>query len=88
MATLPEDKQPNFSAMFFYNLGSAVAPLAKQGIPVPKGPINFDKPLLAYAYALGDRFTLSASTEDGAIGLRPSMLAGLPGPFGIKDIIR
>lgn len=87
-ATLPEDKQANFSAMFFYNFGSAVAPLAKQGIPVPKAPISLDKPLLAYAYALGDRFTLSANTEDGAVALRPSMLAGLPGPFGVKDLIK
>ena len=88
LATLPEDKQANFSAMFFYNFGSAVAPLVKQGIPVPKAPISLDKPLLAYAYALGDRFTLSANTEDGAIALRPSMLAGLPGPFGVKDLIK
>ena len=35
-ATLPEDKQANFSAMFFYNFGQAMAPLAKQGIPIPR----------------------------------------------------
>ncbi len=87
-ATLPEDKQANFSAMFFYNFGPAMAPLAKQGIPVPKAPINLDKPLLAYAYSLGDRLTMSASTEDGPIGLTPSMLVGLPGPFGIHNLIR
>jgi FecR protein/Putative zinc-finger len=87
-STLPEDKQANFSAMFFYNLGPAMAPLAKQGIPVPKGPINFDKPLLAYVYSLGDRFTLSASTEDGPIGLTPSMLVGLPGPFGLHNLVK
>ncbi len=85
-ATLPEDKQANFSAMFYYNLGPAVAPLVKQGIPVPKGPasvLRLTKPTLAYIYSQGDGFTLSANTEDGPIGLTPSMLVGLPGGFGL-----
>ena len=94
-ATLPEDKQANFSAMFYYNIGPAVAPLVKQGIRIPKGPmgafgsLGLTKPTLAYVYSQGDRFTLSANTEDGPIGLTPSMLLGLPGgPFGPKEIVR
>jgi len=46
------------------------------------------EPLLAYVDSLGDRFTLSANTEDGPIGITPSMLVGLPGPFGIQNLIR
>lgn len=86
-ATLPEDKQANFSAMFYYNIGPAVTPLIKQGMPMPqKGPmsvLSLTKPTLAYIYSQGDGFTLSANTEDGPIGLTPSTLVGLPGGFGL-----
>lgn len=88
-ATLPEDKQANFSAMFYYNLGPAVAPLARQGVPLPKGvtsALAMAKPTLAYVYSLGDSFTLSANTEDGPIGLTPSMLVGLQSPFGMQRL--
>ncbi len=84
-ATLPEDKQANFSAMLFYNLGAAVAPIVKQGLPIPKGPswlVSLSKPTLAYVYSQGDGFTLSANTEDGPIGLTPSMLLDFTGVFG------
>jgi ferric-dicitrate binding protein FerR (iron transport regulator) len=83
-STLPEDKQANFSAMLYYNIGPAVTPLMKQGLPVPKkaAVLSLTKPTLAYIYSQGDSFTLSANTEDGPIGLTPSMLMGLPGGFG------
>ena len=42
------------------------------------------KPMLAYVYAQEGRFTLSANSEDGPIGLTPSMLLGLPGPFRLR----
>lgn len=92
-ATLPDDRQANFSAMFYYNFSQVAAPLAKQGVPMPKSPstalssIAFGKPVLAYVYALNDRFTISANTEDGPIGLTPSMLLDLGGPFGLRQII-
>jgi hypothetical protein len=89
-AALPEDKQANFSAMFYYNL-TAVAPLAR-GVSrqMPRGPgmtlesLASGKPMLAYVYAQDGRFTLSANSEDGPIGLTPSMLLGLPGPFRLR----
>jgi hypothetical protein len=83
-STLPEDKQANFSAMLYYNIGPAVTPLMKQGLPVPKkaAVLSLTKPTLAYIYSQGDSFTLSANTEDGPIGLTPSMLMGLPGGLG------
>jgi hypothetical protein len=89
-ATLPEDKQANFSAMFYYNL-TAVAPLAR-GVSrqMPTGPgmtlesLASGKPMLAYVYAQDGRFTLSANSEDGPIGLTPSMLLRLPGPFNMR----
>ncbi|MEP7273228.1 MAG: FecR family protein [Acidobacteriota bacterium] len=90
-ATLPEDKQANFSAMFYYNLGPAVAPLIKQGIKLPKGPssvLSLTKPTLAYVYSQGGQLTLSANTEDGPIGLTPSMLLGLPMGSGLEGMLK
>ena len=85
-----DSKKANFSAMFYYNL-TAVAPLAR-GVSrqMPRGPgmtlesLASGKPMLAYVYAQEGRFTLSANSEDGPIGLTPSMLLGLPGPFRLR----
>jgi ferric-dicitrate binding protein FerR (iron transport regulator) len=93
-ATLPEDKQANFSAMFYYNLAPSVGPLARQvGQVTRRGTRQLQdlaamKPALAYAYAHGDRIILSANTEDGPVGLSPSALLGLPGSFGLSQIFR
>jgi hypothetical protein len=91
-AALPSDKQANFSAMVYYNVGSIFAPLAKRAGTVEgvsKGGRNVlqklasDKAGLAYVYSLGDRMILSLNTEDGPVGLTPSSLLGLgDGPLG------
>jgi len=91
-ATLPEDKQANFSAMVYHNIAPTVRPLASGlGMIVENAPregraalaaLATAKPALAYVYAQGDRLVLSANTEDGPLGLTPSTLLGLPGSFG------
>ncbi|HKC86864.1 MAG TPA: FecR domain-containing protein [Blastocatellia bacterium] len=97
-ATLPEDKQVNFSAMVYQNAGSIIAPVAKAvgGIGdagAPKevrnkiGQLLGGKAGLAYVYALNDRMIMSVNSEDGPIGLSPSDLLGLPGTPGIGHII-
>ncbi len=84
-ATLPEDKQVNFSAMVYQNAGSILAPVAKAvgGIGdagAPKEVRNKIRQLLggkaglAYVYALNDRMIMSVNSEDGPIGLSPSDL--------------
>lgn len=93
-ATLPEDRQANFSAMFYYNF-TQVSGLAR-GVSrqMPSGPgaalgaLASSKPMLAYVYAENGRFTFSANTEEGPIGLTPSMLLGLPGPFGLEKLMK
>jgi hypothetical protein len=97
-ATLPEDKQVNFSAMVYQNAGSILAPVAKVvgGMAdgnAPKGVRNSIKQLLgakaglAYVYALNDRMIVSVNSEDGPVGLSPSDLLGLPGTPGLGHII-
>jgi hypothetical protein len=97
-ATLPEDKQVNFSVMVYQNAGSIIAPVAKAvgGMAegnAPKGVRNTIKQLLgakaglAYVYALNDRMIMSVNSEDGPIGLSPSDLLGLPGTSGLGHII-
>jgi FecR-like protein/putative zinc finger protein len=97
-ATLPEDKQVNFSVMVYQNAGSIIAPVAKAvgGMAegnAPKGVRNTIKQLLgakaglAYVYALNDRMIMSVNSEDGPIGLSPSDLLGLPGTSGLGHIV-
>jgi FecR-like protein/putative zinc finger protein len=97
-ATLPEDKQVNFSAMVYQNAGSIIAPVAKAvgGMAdgnAPKGVRKTIKQLLgakaglAYVYALNDRMIMSVNSEDGPIGLSPSDLLGLPGTSGLGHIV-
>src|SRR5262245_58968915 len=97
-ATLPEDKQVNFSAMVYQNAGSIITPVAKAvggmtGGNAPSGVRKTIKQLLgakaglAYVYALNDRMIMSVNSEDGPIGLSPSDLLGLPGTPGLGHII-
>ena len=74
IATLPEDKQANFSALFYHNLGSVLAPLARTMGGGPERESNERRglehgghagPALAYVYSLGDRMVLSVSGENG-----------------------
>ncbi|HEV2665211.1 MAG TPA: FecR domain-containing protein, partial [Blastocatellia bacterium] len=74
-ATLPEDKQVNFSAMVYQNAGSILAPVSKAvgmaGEGAPKEVRNKIRQLLggkaglAYVYALKDRMIMSVNSEDG-----------------------
>ncbi len=97
-ATLPEDKQVNFSAMVYQNAGSILAPVANVvgGVADAKAPKGVRKTVkqllgakagLAYVYALNDRMIMSVNSEDGPVGLSPSDLLGLPGSSGIGHII-
>jgi ferric-dicitrate binding protein FerR (iron transport regulator) len=98
-ATLPEDKQVNFSAMVYQNAGSILAPVANAvgGVAdagAPKEVRNKIRQLLggkaglAYVYALNDRMVMSVNSEDGPVGLSPSDLLGLPGSSGLGHIIQ
>lgn len=98
-ASLPEDKQANFSAMVYQNLGPVVAPLRKgvgRGMTsnAPKGArqaldaLLSDKAGLAYVYALNDRFVFSVNTEDGALGISPADFLGLPGSSGLGGLLK
>jgi hypothetical protein len=44
-------------------------------------------PMLAYAYAQGDRISFAVNGEEGPLGLKPSSLLGMPGGFGLQSII-
>ncbi len=94
-ASLPEDKQANFSAMVYQNVNSLLEPAARMiGNAGPKEASKAVKSLLgnkaglAYVYALGDRMILSVNSENGPIGLTPSDLLGLPGSTGMGSIFR
>jgi ferric-dicitrate binding protein FerR (iron transport regulator) len=97
-ATLPEDKQVNFSVMVYQNAGSIIAPVAKAvgGMTDGNAPSGVRKTIkqllgakagLAYVYALNDRMIMSVNSEDGPVGLSPSDLLGLPGTPGLGHII-
>jgi hypothetical protein len=79
IASLPADKQANFSAMLYQNLALVVNPIARNmgnlsekmkggGVGAIASMAN-DAPSLAYAYSFGDRITLSVNTENGALNL-------------------
>jgi FecR protein/Putative zinc-finger len=97
-ATLPEDKQANFSAMVYQNVAPAIAPIAGTvGRMADKGPkemreavkgILGSKAGLGYVYALNDRMIFSVNTEDGPWGLSSADLLGLPGSSGLGYLIR
>lgn len=84
-ATLPEDRQANFSAMVYQNLASLTGPMQKMAGSMPKGPNQVLKQFLgkkaglAYVYALNDRMVFSVNTEDGPLGISASDFLGLPG---------
>ncbi len=96
-AALPADKQANFSALVFYNVGSIIAPLAKRAGMVEGASkehqnvlqkLAADKAGLAYVYSFGDRMVLSLNTEDGPVGLTPSSLLGLDGGIGLGQLFK
>jgi hypothetical protein len=95
VAALPADKQANFSALVYHNLGALVAPLARAGVGanLPEGgqqalkTLADSAPTLAYAYAYGDRIVMSLNTEDGASILNPASWLGLPGSFALQGML-
>lgn len=94
-ASLPEDKQANFSALVYQNVSSIAAPMAKvvgqSGAPKEARDalkVLGNKAGLAYVYALNDRMVFSVNTEDGPLGLNAADLLGLPGSSGIGHIFR
>ena len=97
VAALPEDKQANFSALIYQNLAPALGGIAKRvGSVTSKLPedqrMNLSSlvsgPVLAYAYAQGDHISFALNGEEGPIGLKPSNLIGMPGSFGLSNIIK
>jgi hypothetical protein len=97
VAALPEDKQANFSALIYQNLAPALGGIAKRvgggvtaNLPAEQRQ-SFKSlmsgPVLAYAYAQGDRISFALNGEDGPVGLKPSSLIGMPASFGLRNII-
>lgn len=97
MSSLPQDGNTNFSAVFYHDLAPLIGALAERmksagggGEREGKALIAIDPnapPTLAYAYAEGNRITLSANTEGGAFGLSPASLLGMPNSFGMQHIL-
>ena len=97
VAALPEDKQANFSALIYQNLAPVLGGIAKRmggatsGLPEEQRK-NISSliggPMLAYAYAQGDHISFALNGEEGPIGLKPSNLIGMPGSFGLSNIIQ
>ncbi|HLF83937.1 MAG TPA: FecR domain-containing protein [Blastocatellia bacterium] len=97
VAALPEDKQANFSALIYQNLAPVLGGIAKRvggaasGLPEEQRK-NFGSlvggPVLVYAYAQGDHISFALNGEEGPIGLKPSNLIGMPGSFGLSNIIQ
>jgi hypothetical protein len=97
VAALPEDKQANFSALIYQNLSPVLGGIAKKvGGAMSVMPEEQRKglsslvngPVLAYAYAQGDHISFALNGEEGPIGLKPSNLIGMPGSFGLGNIIQ
>jgi FecR-like protein/uncharacterized protein DUF3352 len=96
VAALPEDKQANFSAFIYQNLGPVLDIAKRVGGMTGKLPdeqrtgLNslLGGPVLAYAYAQGDHISFALNGEEGPIGLKPSNLMGMPGSFGLGNIIK
>ena len=94
-ASLPADKQANFSAMVYQNVSAltdAASKLIRQAGPkeaskAVKGLLG-NKAGLAYVYALNDRMILSINSENGPIGLTPSDLLGLPSSSGLGSLFK
>ncbi len=97
-SSLPQDGNTNFSAVFYHDLAPLVSSLAERMKSVGGEAANEKlkalgsldanaPPTLAYAYAQGDRITLSANTEGGAFGLSPASLVGIPNSFEMQHIL-
>ena len=91
-AQLPTDGRINFSALVYYNLATAVAPLAEQlkasGILPAEQQAALDQfssnrePTLIYAYGEIDR--ISVASRGNFFGFNLDTLVGLSGSRGIS----
>jgi hypothetical protein len=97
VAALPGDKQANFSALIYQNLAPVLNGIGKRVGGMAAGLAEGDRksitslisgPVLAYAYAQGDHISFALNGEEGPIGLKPSNLIGMPGSFGLSNIIQ
>jgi hypothetical protein len=97
VAALPEDKQANFSALIYQNLAPVLGGIAKRVGGITNSLPEEQRrnlsslaggPMLAYAYAQGDHISFALNGEEGPIGLKPSNLIGMPGSFGLSNIIQ
>ncbi|HEV7396399.1 MAG TPA: FecR domain-containing protein [Pyrinomonadaceae bacterium] len=97
-AGLPADGNPNFSAVFYHDLGALVRPiadrLANSANTLPQEQQEALKkmagdlpPTLAYAYAQGDSITFAANTEGGPFGLSPATLLGMPNALEMQHVL-
>ena len=96
-ASLPDDGNTNFSAIFYHNLAPLVQPIAGQLQSSSKNLTEEQRkalttladtaPTLAYAYAQDDRIIFAANTEGGPFGLSPASLLGMPSSFGLQHIL-
>ncbi|HEV7698820.1 MAG TPA: FecR domain-containing protein [Pyrinomonadaceae bacterium] len=98
MSALPQDGNTNFSAILYHDLAPLMGPLAER-MKNAAGSVSEQElqkfgsidanapPTLAYAYAEGDRITLSANTEGGPFGFSPASLIGMPNSFEMQHIL-
>ncbi|MFZ4986875.1 MAG: FecR domain-containing protein [Blastocatellia bacterium] len=87
-ATLPEDKQANFSALVYQDLGSVTRTIETLtgGRSRAVSSLLNGKAGLAYVYAFEDRMIFSVNSEDGPLGISPSDFLALPGATGLSSI--
>ena len=95
IAALPSDGNANFSAVFYHNLAPVTQSLTDVTKTLPAEQQQAFKALksvtpatLAYAYAQNDQIQFSANTENGPFGLTPGSLLGVPGLFGLEQILK
>jgi hypothetical protein len=97
-AGLPEDGNANFSALFYYDFGSIVAPLANR-VANSNGALTDEQkkaigalranamPTLAYVYAEKDRIVLSANMDGGPFGFGASSMMGAPNMLDLHQLL-
>lgn len=89
---LPEDRQVNFSAVVFHDLGQVLGPLAEKagravqqgtGHPGAGAALALAGPTLSYAYGEDDRIVFASNHQSGPLGFNLGNLVGLGGLAGM-----
>ncbi len=97
-SSMPQDGNPNFSAIFYHDLAPLIGGLSERMKNIGGESAGKERqmlssidpnapPTLVYAYAQSDRITIAANTEGGAFGLSPVSLIGLPNSFEMQHIL-